>query len=242
AFRIASSGRPGPVYLGMSYEVLYPSCSEEEIISYDTSIHSVRTRPAEDAVAGLAGLLASAERPVAIAGSGAWYSRAEEDLRLFLEAAPIPLFTLNAVRGIIPDGGPLSFGAAGPSAPNGFREITQSADLVILMGVRLSIYIGFGRTLNPEAKIAQIDIDPGEIGRNRPADLGIVSDLGGALSAVTEYLRENDIKPDYSGWLKDCKELRDKRLKESAPLRLPKKSPMHPVAVAAAVEDFLGPG
>lgn len=242
AFRIASSGRPGPVYLGMSYEVLYPSCPEEEIIPYDTSIHSVRTRPAEDAVAGLARLLASAKRPVAIAGSGAWYSRSEEDLRRFLETVPMPLFTLNASRGIIPDGEPLSFGAAGPSAPNGFREITQSADLVILMGVRLSIYIGFGRTLNPEAKIAQIDIDAGEIGRNRPVDLGIVSDLGGALSAVTEYLNENGIKPDYSGWVNDCEAIRDKKLKESEHLRLPNKSPMHPVTVAAVVEDVLGPG
>jgi len=241
AFRTAASGRPGPVYLGMSYEVLYPSCSEEEIVPYSTSPPSERTRPGEDAVASLAALLASARRPVAIAGSGTWYSRAEEDLRRFLETAPMPLFTLNAGRGIIPDGEPLSFGAAGPSAPNGFKEITQAADLVILMGVRLSIYIGFGRTLNPEAKIAQIDIDPGEIGRNRPADLGIVSDLGGALSAVTQYLRENGIKPDYSGWVNDCKAVKDKRFKESEALRTPKKSPVHPVAVAAAVEDVLGP-
>ena len=153
----------------------------------------------------------------------------------------MPLFTLNAGRGIIPDG-EFSFGAAGPSAPNGFKEITQAADLIILMGVRLSIYIGFGRTLNPKAKIAQIDVDPGEIGRNRPADLGIVSDLGGALSAVTQYLRENDIKPDYAGWVKDCKAIKDKRFRESEALRTPKKSPMHPVAVAAAVEDVLGPG
>ena len=241
AYKTAIAGRPGPVYLGMSYEVLYPSFPEEEIVPYSTQIPSERTRPGEDAITALARLLASSQRPVAIAGSGAWYSRAEEDLRRFLEAAPMPLFTLNSGRGIIPDG-ELSFGAAGPSAPNGFKEITQVADLVILMGVRLSIYMGFGRTLNPEAQIVQIDIDPGEIGRNRPADLGIVSDLGGALSAVTQYLRENSVKPDYSGWVKDCTAVKDKRFKESEALRAPKKSPMHPVAVAAAVEEVLGPG
>lgn len=240
AYKNAITGRPGPVYLGMSYEVLYPDCDENEIVPYSATVPSSGTRPPEEAVVRLAEILMSSRRPVAIAGSGAWYSGAEGELERFLDIAPMPIFTLNAGRGIVPDGRPLSFGAASPSAPNGFKEITGSADLILLLGVRLSIYMGFGRTFNPGAKVVQIDIDPGEIGRNRPADLGIACDLGSALTDVTDHMETSGIRPDYSKWVREADGVRRKRWKDSEGLRAQVKSPLHPVVVAGAVEEVLG--
>jgi acetolactate synthase-1/2/3 large subunit len=240
AYKKAITGRPGPVYLGMSYEVLYPECEESAVSAYDTGIPYHKAGASKETLAKLAELLMHSKKPVAVAGSGAWYSGADKELSRFIERAGMPLYTLNFGRGIIPDDHPLCFGAASPSAPNAFREITREADLVLLFGVRLSIYIGFGRTFNPDAKIAQVDIDPGEIGRNRPAHLGIAGDLTTVLSELSDYLEEQTIGLDYSAWLKKAQALRRERWKEADKLRKSSGVPIHPVRVAKAVEDVIG--
>jgi acetolactate synthase-1/2/3 large subunit len=240
AYKKALTGRPGPVYLGMSYEVLYPECEESGVSAYNTDIPSYKAGASKESVARFAELLIHSKKPVAVAGSGAWYSEADKELSRFVERAGMPVYTLNFGRGIISDDHPLCFGAASPSAPNAFKEITREADLILLLGVRLSIYIGFGRTFNPDAKIVQIDIDPGEIGRNRPAHLGIAGDLSTVLSGLSDYLEEHSIEPDYSAWLKKAAGLSRERWKEADKLRTSSKTPIHPVRVAKAVEEVMG--
>ncbi|MEQ9618074.1 MAG: thiamine pyrophosphate-binding protein [Deltaproteobacteria bacterium] len=240
AYKRAISGRPGPVYLGMSYEVLYPELGENDIYPYNTNVPSNRIKAEESIVIKAVEMLRAARRPVAVAGSGAWYSAADREILRFIERANLPVFTLNFGRGIVSDDHPLCFGPASPSAPNGFREITGEADLILLLGVRLSIYIGFGKTFGPEAKIIQVDIDPGEIGRNRPADLGIVGDLGSVLSQVTDYIEENSIEIDFKPWLERAGSLRAEKREKGEEIRGSDKIPIHPVRVARAVEEFLG--
>lgn len=240
AYKRAVTGRPGPVYLGMSYEVLYPEVEESQLLAYGIKTPSVKTGASSDDVSELAEMLRTARRPVAIAGSGAWYSKASGEILRLIERAGVPLFTLNFGRGIVSDDHPLCFGAASPSAPNAFKEITGEADFILLLGVRLSIYIGFGKTFNPDAKIAQIDIDPGEIGRNRPADLGIACDLSSVLSQLNDYIEKNSIKLSFKPWLERANELREKSRKRGEELRNSNKTPIHPVRVAKAVEEVIG--
>ena len=240
AYKKTLTGRPGPVYLGMSYEVLYPGCEENQVSAYNTDMPFYKTGASRESIAQLAEILTRSKKPVAVAGSGAWYSGADKELLRFMERAHMPVYTLNFGRGIISDDHPACLGAASPSAPNAFREVTREADLILLLGVRLSIYIGFGRTFNPDAKIVQIDIDPGEIGRNRPAGLGITGDLGTVLSQLTDYIEENSIGLDYSGWLRKATGLRLEKWKDAGKLRKSSKTPIHPVRVAKAVEDVLG--
>ncbi len=240
AYKKAISGRPGPVYLGMSYEVLYPEVEDTDISAYNTILPSYKAGAAREAVADFVELLQSSGKPVVIAGSGAWYSGAEREILSFIEKAGLPLFTLNCGRGIVSDDHPLCFGAASPSSPNGFREITGEADLVVLLGVRLSIYIGFGRTFNPEAKVVQVDIDPGEIGRNRPADLGIAGDLSSVLSQLTDYIEQNSVELDFEPWMERARSLRAEKRGRGEELRNSDKRPIHPVRVAKAVEEVLG--
>ncbi len=240
AYKKTLTGRPGPVYLGMSYEVLYPGCEENQVSAYNTDMPFYKTGASRESIAQLAEILTRSKKPVAVAGSGAWYSGADKELLRFMERAHMPVYTLNFGRGIISDDHPACLGAASPSAPNAFREVTREADLILLLGVRLSIYIGFGKTFNPDAKIVQIDIDPGEIGRNRPAGLGITGDLGTVLSQLTDYIEENSIGLDYSGWLRKATGLRLEKWKDAGKLRKSSKTPIHPVRVAKAVEDVLG--
>ena len=240
AYRKAISGRPGPVYLGMPYEVLYESCNEEEVGRYDTALPSYRVEPEREAVVQAVGMLKLARRPVAIAGSGAWYSSADKELARFIDKVRIPTFTLNFGRGIISDDHPFCFGTASPSAPVAFKRITSEADLILLLGIRLSLYIGFGRTFNPEAKIIQVDIDPGEIGRNRPADLGIVGDISKTLSQISDYLEKNSVELNYKSWVDAAKVWRAEEWKRAEEIRGSNKTPIHALRVIKELEDILG--
>ncbi|MGH7801465.1 MAG: thiamine pyrophosphate-binding protein [Thermodesulfobacteriota bacterium] len=240
AYKKAISGKPGPVYLGMPYEVLYESCNEEEIDRYNTTLPSYKVEAAREAIAQAIEMLKSARRPVAIAGSGAWYSGADKELARLLDKVKIPIFTLNFGRGIVSDDHPLCFGAASPSAPVAFKRITSEADLILLLGIRLSLYIGFGRTFNPEAKIIQVDIDPGEIGRNRPADLGIVGDISKVLSQLTDYTEQHSINLNYKSWVDQAKAWREDEWKEVEEIRNSNKTPIHVLRVIKEVEDVLG--
>ncbi len=240
AYKKAISGKPGPVYLGMPYEVLYESCNEEEIDRYNTIIPSYKVEAAREAIAQAVEMLKSARRPVAIAGSGAWYSGADKELIRILDKVKIPIFTLNFGRGIVSDDHPLCFGAASPSAPVAFKRITSEADLILLLGIRLSLYIGFGRTFNPEAKIIQVDIDPGEIGRNRPADLGIVGDVSKVLSQLSDYVEKHSINLNYKSWVDQAKAWREDEWKKVEEIRNSNKTPIHALRVIKEVEDVLG--
>ncbi len=240
AYKKAISGKPGPVYLGMPYEVLYESCNEEEIDRYNTTLPSYKVEAAREAVTEAIAMLKSARRPVAIAGSGAWYSGADKELARILDKVKIPIFTLNFGRGIVSDDHPLCFGAASPSAPDAFKRITSEADLILLLGIRLSLYIGFGRTFNPEAKIIQVDIDPGEIGRNRPADLGIVGDVSKVLSQLSDFVEKHSINLNYKSWVDQAKAWREDEWKKVEEIRNSNKTPIHALRVIKEVEDVLG--
>jgi acetolactate synthase-1/2/3 large subunit len=240
AYQKAISGRPGPVYLGMPYEVLYESCEEEEVERYSTSLPIYKVEAAKEAIAEAIELLKASRRPVIIAGSGAWYSEADKELVRFVEKLKAPTFTLNFGRGIISDDHPFCFGAASPSAPVAFKKITSEADLIVLLGIRLSIYIGFGRTFNPDAKIIQVDIDPGEIGRNRPADLGIVGDIGKVLSQIIDHMEKHSIELDYTTWLNQAKTWREEEWQKAEEIRNSDRVPIHPLRVIKEVESILG--
>ncbi len=237
AYKRALSGRPGPVYLGMSYEVLYPKCDEKDVASYDTAVPMHAMKPNEDSVASAVKLLKEAKKPIAIAGSGSWYSGADKTLKNFIEKTGIPLYTLNFGRGIVSDDHPLCFGAAGPSAPNAFKKLTAEADLILLLGIRLSLYIGFGKTLNPKAKVIQVDIDHDELGRNRAADVGIAGDVSRTLDAITDYLKRKRVKLDFSKWYKKALSSKNKEQKAGDKIRSSNKTPIHPVRVSKAIED-----
>ncbi|HWP91027.1 MAG TPA: thiamine pyrophosphate-binding protein [Thermodesulfobacteriota bacterium] len=240
AYKKAISGRPGPVYLGMPYEVLYANLEEGKVERYNTEIPSYKVEAAREAVARAVEMLKSARRPVVIAGSGAWYSGADEELKKFIDRVGVPTFTLNFGRGILSDDHPMCFGAASPSAPVGFKKITSEADLILLLGIRLSLYIGFGRTFNPDAKVIQVDIDPGEIGRNRPADLGIIGDVGKVLFQLSEYLERHSINLDYKPWAELAQKWREEEWQKAEEIRNSNKTPIHALRVIKEVEQVLG--
>ena len=154
----------------------------------------VRSKPVDRESAGrIPALLQEAEKPLVIAGSGAWYADAEKELTTFVEKTGIPAFTSGAGRGVIPDTHPLSFGSSLAIRPGAALHALMSADLVLFLGSRLSLFYIFGDLFRPDAKFIQVDIAPDEIGRNRSVDVGVLSDVKAFLSELNRLVEEREV-------------------------------------------------
>src|SRR5919201_692743 len=167
AIRQALSGRPGPVYLDMPGDVLYREVDEAEVTYPDPERAMTRARPRgdPDLVAQAIRLLKQVEQPIVITGSGIIWSGASAALQRFLERAGLPFYTTPVGRGVVPEDHRLAFPTARATA---FHE----ADLLLVIGTRINYVIGH---LSPprfsaDAKLVQVDIQPSQIGHNRPAD------------------------------------------------------------------------
>lgn len=239
AYKTAVTGKAGPVYLGTSYEVLYPKTEQKNLSNYDLTIPETNYEPSDAKITEVLNLLNKAKKPIVILGSGSWYSRSETELEELIKNLNIPAFTLNMGRGIIPD--KYCFGPASPSSPKGFREIAGKSDLIILLGIRLSIYIGFGNSFNNNAKIIQVDINPDEISRNKKSDCSVISDLKPFISKVNSQIGKNTQKYNFKEWMKEAEAIKNATYKKfrSSVLNSRKKS-IHPAKVAKVVSDYLG--
>ncbi len=240
AWRAAKTGRPGPVYLGMSYEVLYPFCGEDEVEKPDIS-EIQNPEPADNIIKEIAENIRSAKKPVFIAGSGAFYSNARDEILKLSKVVRAPFFTLHLGRGIIPDSSPFCFGAASPSSPFGFSEASEKADLIFLAGVRMSVFMGFGKTFNKKAKIIQVDIEPKEIGRNRKADIPVVADVRATLKKLNGQLKKS--APVFDKWTAQIKNISEKksRMFFNEKNSSSKKGAIHPVCVVETINKIAPP-
>jgi acetolactate synthase-1/2/3 large subunit len=149
-------------------------------------------------------LLRAAKRPVVIAGSGVWWSGAEQALREFVERTQIPLYTITMARGTVPDDHPLCMGYADPALNYAVHTVFREADLFLIAGKRIDYRLALGgaRLFPAEAKFIQIDIHPQELGMNRALDAAVCGDARAALDAIP------DAGGVRAGWLERVRELR----------------------------------
>ena len=241
AFRIAASGRPGPVYLEYPVDVLNTPIDPATVRNTQTL---PQAHPADPACAQeLIQMLLAAEKPVVIAGTGAWQSQAEEEIKSFVEAAGLPIFTSLSGRGILPDNHPLCFEGAIAIRPGaGFAAFIET-DLVVILGTRVSLYYLFGDIFNPAAKIAQVDIQAEEIGRNRTVDLPIVGDVKGLVSQCNQLIQQDNLGQTltdrFSPWIDTLNQAHadGKALSEND--WASDNAPIHPLRLAREVDQFM---
>lgn len=177
AFRAAVSDRPGPVYVECNEDVLYGEVASADVISPSRAAAIAPPQGDPELVSQALDILASANRPLILAGSGAWWSDASEELTEFVDRTGIPFYTTPISRGLVPEDHALSFPAARSTA---FRQ----TDAVLVVGTRFNWIMSFGRRIAPTAKVVQIDIHAEEIGHNRDVDVGIVGDAKRVLSQL----------------------------------------------------------
>src|SRR5262249_13325084 len=131
ATRHAIYGRPGACYLDMPDDVIKGTCALDKVVQVERVPEAPRTvAPAENIEAAL-DLLEQAKRPLALVGKGMAWSRAESEVRAFLERTQVPFVRSPMGKGVMPDDHPLSAGAARTLA-------LQEADVIFLMGARLN--------------------------------------------------------------------------------------------------------
>lgn len=186
AFRHSISGKPGPVYIEIPFDIQLRMVDDGKIAWPKRPQSSSRPSADPGLLKEAAMAIAMAKRPVAVAGSGVWFAGAGAALRRFVEAAEIPLFTIRMGRGALPDDHPMCFGPAIHLAPGAVRSAMANADLILMIGARFNFLLNYGRPnfINPNATVIQIDIDGSEIGRNRDVHIGMEADAKGALEAL----------------------------------------------------------
>lgn len=171
AIRTALSGVPGPVYLELPIDVLFDDAPERAAEGLSLG-RPAQPAPQAEAVADMIKLLQQAKRPVIMVGTGAVLSRSGEQLAAFASRAQIPVFTNVKAAGILPRGHPCACGTFADIARSGLAP-----DVVLLFGARTGMYTGGATGIIPaSAKLIQVDVDEREMGRERPADVGIVAD------------------------------------------------------------------
>jgi len=241
AFRTALSGRPGPVYLELPVDILNATVDRSAVRHIQTTVSS---RPVDIEKAGqMLDLLARAERPVVIAGTGVWQAQAEQPLVEFIETTGVPVFTSLSGRGTIADTHPLCFEGALAIRPGaGFSAYGQT-DLLILLGTRICLYYMFGDIFNAQAKIIQVDIDAAEIGRNRSIDLPVVSDAGAFLEQCNRIVREKDggktLKERFSGWVTTLQTAHAQGKGFAKNDWESQTVPIHPMRLAREINEFM---
>ena len=231
AFRQARSGRPGPVFLEIPVDVVDGNVKREEV--FWPKDYRTEHRPYGDpqAIKKAAELLREARRPLVIAGGGVWWSGAGEELRAFVEATNIPFYTRSLARGIVPDDHPLG----GGFFPAGLTQ----ADVVLIVGTRLDWTIAYGRfpLFHPDIKVIQVDIEPEEIGKNRPVDVGVPGDARSVLAQLRQALPgKGQIAED---WVKTIKAMMNGVRAQYAGDIRKEGSPVHPARLAQEVREAL---
>ncbi|GEP58073.1 thiamine pyrophosphate-binding protein [Reyranella soli] len=183
ATRNAIYGRPGATYLDMPDDIIRGTCEVDKIAQAERVPEPPRSvAPAENVEAAL-NLLEKAQRPLVLLGKGMAWSRAEDDVRAFIERTQVPFVRSPMGKGVMPDDHPLSAGAARTLA-------LQQADVIFLMGARLNWIFHFG--LPPryakDVKVIQLDIAPEEIGHNKPTEVALVGDGKAIMAQLNKAL------------------------------------------------------
>jgi len=242
AYRTAASGRPGPVYLELPIDVWAAKVDESSVkrVNTVTESRAVDLEKAEE----LLKMLGAVEKPVFIAGSGAYYSGAEKEMVEFIEKSGAPGFTSSMGRGVIPDTHALCFEAASSIRPGSASDALTGADLIVLLGNRISLYYAYGDMLNPKAKLVQVDIQPEEIGRNRTIHLGINSDIKALLAALNRMIaakgNSSALRQRFAPWVEFLKVKEKEKKSFGALVWESKATPAHHMRICAEVNRFMG--
>ena len=204
AFRIAQSGRKGPVLVDIPKDITAASC---EFTPKAPELFRTVTRYNEEDVKKAAQMINASERPIVYFGGGVRSAAGCQPLRDLLEKTGMPATYTLMAAGVLSYGEPHNLGLLGMHGCYAANKAIDEADLVIAVGTRFSDRVA----LNPDsfakrAKIIQIDIDPSELGKNVDVDLSLTGDASYILQAILPYVEKTEHKlwmEQIRGWQKN---------------------------------------
>ena len=234
AYAIAVAGRKGPVCLEIPTDLMNMEVSPEERGKAPERRDDIQEGAAPD-IKKAAKLLASAKKPLLLAGGGAIASGASQELIELAEFLGIPVAVSHMGRGVIPDDHHLALGLFrnNPILVN----FIQQSDVVLAVGFKFSQISTFSWTLKVPQKLIHIDVDPRQIGKNYPAEIPIVGDAKQALRSLLDAVK-NEVKkrkPEEYPRLGEVTEW-----KNLLPLRIvPEDIPIKPLRLIKGIRNCL---
>lgn len=195
AFNVALTGRPGPVHIELPIDLQSHSAEQNPMDAGNHRATHTTTRPDGDGIDEIAAHLAAAKRPVILAGGGCIQARAHGELLRVAELLGAPVVTTMMGKGVFPEDHPLCAQHTGACGTHCGNHLTSTADVLLAVGTRFaeqtsSSYLDGDAFTIPGTKLLHIDIDPREIGKNYPVEVGVVSDARTALAALGDALEE----------------------------------------------------
>ncbi|MFX1440637.1 MAG: thiamine pyrophosphate-binding protein [Promethearchaeota archaeon] len=195
AFSEAMSGKKGPVVLEIPKDVQSSSGTDIDFTP-DSFRPTGRTTGDPESIKKAVELLAGAERPVILAGSGVYWSGAAKELVNLAEMMNIPVACEFLALGCIPQSHDLFIGNAVAQA----NLFLSQADVMLTIGARFDSFLGFGTDpaiYAEDVKVIHVDIDSSVIGKNRPVEVGIVGDAQAVMRSMLDYAKASKIeRPD----------------------------------------------
>ncbi|PAE28948.1 biosynthetic-type acetolactate synthase large subunit [Paenibacillus sp. 7884-2] len=201
AFHIATTGRPGPVVIDIPKNISANITINDFEDDFYLPGYQPTINPNPLQIVKLAEALSRAKRPLLLAGAGTLFANASEELKQFAEKYKLPVTTTLLGLGTFPGTNELSLGMAGMHGTYAANMAIYECDLLINIGARFDDRLtGKIADFAPNAKVAHIDIDPAEIGKNIKTDIPVVADAKKTLIALLDSKidMQNNIQ-----WLKE---------------------------------------
>jgi acetolactate synthase I/II/III large subunit len=234
ALSAAVSGRSGPAFVDFPMDVMFGSAGDDGAGVVPLPSPWLGDGADGDAVERAAALLARAERPVVMAGTGLYWGRGERALCELARAHGIPVFLNGLARGCVPADDPLAF-----SRTRG--QALGECDLALVIGVPMDFRLAFGAIFAPEASIVAIDVAP----PLRPHPRPVSEELYGALPATLSGLLSSsgsvgaDLVASRAAWVASLRLTeQERRAGEAAELADP-RAPLHPMRIYGELAQVL---
>ena len=244
AFQLAETGQPGPVLVNVPMDIFsesIPSSSFDKVLKNSKSIKkpSLDEETAEEII----NRLAKAQSPVVYAGGGILLSKASHELQMFIEHMGLPVAYSLMGKGALPDNHPNVMGMTGFWGTELVNQTCLKADYIFAIGTRFkeadcsSWYPGYTFNIGGDedvTKVIHIDIEPQEIGRNYPTEIGAAADAQSALRTLNRVARS--LYPDglkNNAKLKQIKDFKSSFKEKNLEMQLSNAFPMMPERILA---------
>ena len=242
AFREATTGAPGPTHLdlqGSSGAVIIDAEADLDVIveAPFTHVPPFRGEPETEMVREAARALTEARRPVIVAGGGVVSSGAQAEVVELAEMLSIPVATSLNAKGTIADDHPLSVGVCGTYSRWCANRTVAEADLVFFIGSHTGSQVTTEWQIpRPGTPVIQLDIDPKELGRSYPIQVGLQGDARASLRKLIEHLEPLGSRAE---WVGRAQELVREWREEVAPLANSDASPIRPERLCKEISEYL---
>jgi acetolactate synthase-1/2/3 large subunit len=225
----ASLAHPsGPTFVDYPLDIVF-SQAEADI---GASEGSLPDGEAAGSIEQAAELLAKAERPAIMAGTGLYWGHGEEELQALAEALGAPVFLNGMGRGCVPADHELSFSRA---RGKGLKE----ADVALAIGLPLDFRLGFGQSFGEETKLIWLDVAPNELSRNRKPEVELVGGIRPTLAAMREAASAGADPNRTKPWVEALRATEtEKREAESTELD-DDRAPLHPMRIYCELSQVL---